>query len=124
MPMMHIYRDGTKIEDREFQHNFFIVTWDNQLRWGQRTPPTWEPAGAILIQMNNISFKPMLNHVTSGWQVILDGVEIEADVTSKIIDIEEKTVELRYKNYSFVCYIPKIEYEPGSKIAEWRALFT
>jgi hypothetical protein len=31
MPTMHIYQDGKKIEEREFQHNFFIVTWDNQL---------------------------------------------------------------------------------------------
>src|SRR5262245_29983564 len=102
---MHIYQFGKKIEEQESNNTLFIVTWDNQLHWGQRTPPTWDPAGVILIQMNNISFKPMLNHVTSGWQVILDGVEVEVDVTSKLIYLEEKTVELRYKNYSFVCYI-------------------
>ena len=123
MPMMHIYQDGTKIEDREFQHNFFIVTWDNQLLWGQRTPPTWDPAGTILIQMNGISFKPVLIHVTSGWQVILDGVDVEADFDSELIYLEEKTVQLRYKNYSFVCYIPKVEYEPGDRIDRLRSLF-
>jgi hypothetical protein len=76
----------------------------------------------ILIQMNNISVKPMLIHITSAWQLILDGVEVEADVNSEIIDLEEKTIELRYKNYSFVCYILKVEYEPGDRIDKSRAM--
>ncbi|MBI1879536.1 MAG: hypothetical protein HYR94_15175 [Chloroflexi bacterium] len=122
MPIMHIYQAGRKIGLEEFQHSFLIIKKDDELFWGEDKELNLRNLeGSILIWIRSVSVAPELAFLLLDWRLILDGTEVSQNQHGPI-DIEGKTVDLQYNDYRFVCYFPEIKPEPGSQMAEWRAM--
>jgi hypothetical protein len=118
---MHIYQAGKKIEEKEFRNDFSIIRIDNDLFWGEDSElHSRNLSGEVLIWFRRMSYVPELAFVLPEWKLILDGIEISDP--GILINIEGKTAELQYKDYRFVCNIPKVKYKPGSKTARLRAM--
>ncbi|MEM7347313.1 MAG: hypothetical protein AAF485_23995 [Chloroflexota bacterium] len=124
MPIMNVYLKDKELASEKFEHNFFVVKNDYELFWGEENKlTTHKLTGSVLIWMRSISVWPEVSFVLSDWQLLLDGVDVSQIYQEGPIDIEGKTVDLRHNNYRFVCDIPKIQYEPGSRIDQLRAMY-
>ena len=105
MPTIHIYQDGKKIESKEFRDQFYIIkNIDNdRLYWETGEEQRLSARGGVIhIWIQNASSCPKISFVRTDWQLIIDGVALERNLYEQI-DVSGKTIELRYRNYQFVC---------------------
>jgi hypothetical protein len=124
MPTMHIYQSGSKIASKEFYNDFRIVQeiGKDKLFWkADEEQSSTAKGGEIHIWIKRATYAPLILLVRPDWKLSVDGVAMGQRAYAEV-DVEGKTIELHYGDYRFVCSFPTIEAQPGSKIAELRAL--
>ncbi len=102
MPTITVYQSDDQIAKETIEHEYYIVeTSAGELNWFEEEPKQAVP-GALRIWLQGRQEGFLLCHVFPEWQFIIDGVWMEKKFYEDIRDIEEKEVELRYKEYRFV----------------------
>ncbi|NJN99957.1 MAG: hypothetical protein HC875_40550 [Anaerolineales bacterium] len=147
MPTMYIFQFGSEIAMKKFQHTFLVFKErDGRLAWRADAEEEksyiktgikergkklfWQlrnvgklakPVVGVQIQIQNVSIVPQLLFVPWEWQLSINNIPYKGPRVGLPIDIEGKTIELQCNEYRFVCFFPKIEFEPGDRIAQLRA---
>lgn len=101
MPIMEIYRNGRKLEDKEFRSSFYILKdLTNHICW---TADGEEGGNEILIWIQS-SYRIL--HVRPDWQLTIDGVTFPQKFYMGV-ELKGKHVHLQYDEYEFVCQFPE-----------------
>lgn len=110
MPTVEIYRNGEKTASKEFRAQFFIIKEmdADRLRWeADEEQGLSKEGGEIHIWVQTVSFgstvKRRILFVRPDWRLIVDGVSMEQKFYPDPVDVEGKTIELQYGDYSFIC---------------------
>lgn len=109
MPIVDIYRSGTRIASKEFVAQFLIIHEEDTdiLRWeADKEVGKSKQGGIFHVWIQTTSLEPPKREilfVRPDWRLIIDGVSMEQKFYPDPVDVEGKTIELQYKDYSFVC---------------------
>jgi len=101
MSLVEIYYRQTRIAIEKIERNFFVMeSLSGELFW-QADPQSGDKVGEIKIWVQHADTAPRILGVLPDWQLVVDGVPMEARFYDSIENLKDKIVELQYKKYRF-----------------------
>lgn len=101
MSTVKVFRNDEKVFQSNISNQFHInESPTGELNWSADLASI--PEGLRQIWIQAIGFDPMISAVFPHWQLIINGVWMEAKIYNIVEHLKGKEVELRYKEYRFV----------------------
>jgi hypothetical protein len=107
---MYIFQDGKTPISKEFENKFFISQEidSDTLFWEiDEEQSSFNKGGVYQVWILGASTTPMVAFARHDWQIIIDNSVLEQDSYEQI-NVGGRTVELRIRDYRFVCTFPAI----------------